>query len=171
MDPWTQIRDRIWYYLEEGPASSAVTAEFLAANRYKYDRELEANPPVAVSQPILIIDQSGGQLDLNYSPRYLLAKEEYHITVWSASLVLANTNDLRLKVLGAVESGLPDLGLDSVLDVRLRTGRMTLVPDKIERDADGRLMQWRHDLYQSRQRAVLLTLAVTFLIDRSDLSD
>ncbi len=61
------------------------------------------------------------------------------------------------------------MGLNNVLDIKLRSGRVTLSPDKIERDADGRLMQWRHDLQKFRKRAVLLELVVTFLIDRGTL--
>jgi len=153
MDPWTEILNKIWYYLEQGPESSAVTAAFPAANRYKYGSDLlEATPPQNVSQPVLIVDQ------------------QYQITVWSATLELANVNDLGLKVLAAIDPGLPDLGLDNVMDVKFLTSRMTLALDKIERDADGRLLPWRHDFRKARQRAVLLELIVTFLIDRSNLS-
>ena len=172
MNPWTQILDRIWYYLEEGPQASAVTAAFPSANRYKYGADqLEPPVPENVTSPMLIVDQTGGQLELNYSPKYLLAKEEYQIAVWADTLELAAVNDLRLKVLAAIDSGLPDFAIETVLDVKLRTGRITLALDKIERDADGRLMQWRHDMRKSRQRAVLLELIVTFLIDRDDLSE
>jgi len=69
---------------------------------------------------------------------------------------------------GAVDAA--DLGLARVLEVRMRTGRLTLALDKVEQDADGRLMQWRNDLRRSRQRAVLLELTVTFLIGRDELS-
>lgn len=170
MNPWTEILNRLWYYLEEGPRSSQVTDVFPPANRYKYgSNELEALPPENAAEPVLIVDQTGGQLNMDYSPRYMQANEQYQITVWSGSLELANANDLRLAVLAAIESGLPDLGLDSVLDVKLRTGRMTLTLDKVERDADGRLMQWRNDLRRARRRAVLIELMVTFLIDRDDL--
>lgn len=171
MNPWTQILNQIWYYLEQGAASAAVTAEFPVANRYKYGAEaFEGLPPENVTQPVLIVDQTGGQLEMNYSPKYLRAKEEYQITIWSATLELAKVNTSRLNVLAAIEAGLPDLGVDGVLDIQLRTGRLTLTLDKIERDADGRLMQWRNDLRKSRSRAVLLELIVTFLIDRDSLT-
>jgi len=170
MNQWTNILNRIWYYLEDGPQSSAITEMFPPANRYRYDSsQLEALPPENINQPILIVDQTGGQIELDYSPAYIKATEEYQITVWSDSLELEKINDLRQRILRAINSGLPDLGLDNVLDVKLRTGRVTLSLDKIERDADGRLMQWRRELHKSRQRAVLLELIVTFLIDRSDL--
>jgi len=170
MNPWTQVLDRIWYYLEQGPKSSSVVAEFPVGNRCKYGPEqMDALPPENTTEPVLIVDQTGGQLDLNYSPRYLLAREEYQVTIWSDSLELAKVNDLRLDVLAAIEVGLPNLGLADILDVKLRTGRITLALDKVERDADGRLMQWRRDLRRSRQRAVLLELVITFLIDRENL--
>lgn len=171
MNPWTQILDRIWYYLEQGPASAAVLTAFPAANRYKYgSSQLDALAPQNVAQPVLIVDQTGGKLDLNYSPQYVWAREEYQIAIWSDSLELAKINELRLLVLAAIEVGLPDLGVNTVLDVTLRTGIVTLNLDKIERDADGRLMQWRNDFRKSRQRAGLLELLVTFLIDRDALS-
>jgi len=170
MNIWTQIQDRIWYYLEEGPKSSAVVAAFPKANRYRYDETArEADPPTSADQPMLSVDQTGGEINLNYSPRYLKLTEHYHITVWTASLSLARINDLRLKVLSALDAGLPDLGLDDVLDVKMNTCRVCLASDKIERDADGRLMPWRRDLQKQRQRAVLLELVVTFLIDRATL--
>ncbi len=170
MNQWTNILNRIWYYLEEGPQSEAITEIFPKANRYKYDSsQVESYPPENENQPVLIVDQTGGHIELDYSPAYIKAQEEYQITVWSAALELETINDLRQRVLRAINSGLPDLGLDNVLDVRIRTGRVTLALDKIERDADGRLMQWRRDLHGIRQRAGLLELIVTFLIDRSDL--
>jgi hypothetical protein len=170
MNIWTQIQDRIWYYLEEGPKSSALVAAFPKANRYRYDETTrEADPPTSAGEPVLIVDQTGGEIDLNYSPRYLKLTEHYHLTVWTASLSLVRINDLRLKVLAAMDAGLPDLGLDDVLDVKMNTGRLCLAPDKIERDADGRLMPWRRDLQKQRQRAVLLELVVTFLMDRDTL--
>ncbi|MFA5864478.1 MAG: hypothetical protein WC975_07295 [Phycisphaerae bacterium] len=170
MNPWTQVLNQIWYYLEQGPKSAAITAAFPAANRYHYgSNEPEALPPTNNAQPVMIVDQTGGQIELDYSPMYLRATEEFQITVWSDTLALAGINDLRLKVLSAIEAGLPDLGLDTVLDVKMRSGRVTLSPDKIERDADGRLMPWRKDLQRTRKRAILLELSVTFLIDRGDL--
>ena len=171
MDPWTQILDRIWYYLEEGPASAAVTQAIPPANRGKYGPDqIEPAVPTNSTQPVLIVDQTGGDLDLNYSPRYLRAREEFQITLWADTLALSQVNDLRLKVLAALEAGLPNLGLDTVLEIKFHTGQMTLALDKVERDADGRLMQWRWDLRKARQRAVLLELNVTFLIDRTSLS-
>ena len=170
MNQWTNILNRIWYYLEEGPQSEAITQVFPKANRYHYGSdEIEAMPPENVNQPVLIVDQTGGHIELDYPPAYIKAQEEYQITVWAASVDLQNINDLRHRVLRAINSGLPDFGLDDVLDVKIRTGRVTLAPDKIERDADGRLMQWRKDLHKIRQRAVLLELLVTFLIERSEL--
>jgi hypothetical protein len=170
MTPWTQIHNRLWYYLEEGPKSAAVVEAFPAANRYRYDdKQFEPDPPTSNAQPVLIVDQTGGEINLDYSPQFLHVTENYHITVWTASLSLALINELRLKVLAAIEAGLPDLGQDYVLDVKVRCGRVCLAPDKIERDADGRLMQWRRDLQKQRQRAVLLDLIVTFLIDRDTL--
>ncbi len=170
MNPWTEILNRIWYYLEEGPKSAPIIAEFPKANRYKYDAsQLEPIPPENVNQSVLIVDQTGGKIDVNYSPLYILAEEEYQIAIWSDSIELAKINDLRLKVLSAIDSALPDLGLDYVLDVKINVGRITLALDKIERDADGRLLQWRKDLRRSRQRSVLLELIVKFLIDRETL--
>ena len=172
MDPWTQVLDRIWYYLEQGANSAGIVAEFPVANRYKYGADqLDALPPANISQSVLIVDQAGGKLDINYSPRYLLAKEEFQIAIWSDSLELAKVNDLRVKVFAAIDAGLPDLGLSNVLDIGFHTGRVTLALDKVEQDADGRLMQWRSDLRKSRQRAVLLEMNVSFLIDRDALSN
>ncbi len=171
MNPWTEVLGRIWYYLEEGAASAAVVAAFPEANRYKYeDDQREPLPPENVAEPVLIVDQTGGQLDMNYSPHYVLASEEFQITVWADTIELSAVNDLRLSVLAAIEAGLPNLGLDTVLAAKIRTGIVTLTLDKIERDADGRLMQWRTDLRKSRQRAVLLEVIVTFLIDRTALT-
>ncbi len=170
MNEWTNVLNRIWYYLEEGPNSTAVTEKFPKANRYRYDASCpEPAVPDNVNDPVLIVDQTGGNIELDYSPAYLKVSEEYQITIWSGGIELERINDLRYRVLKAIHSGLPDLGLDNVLDVRVRTGRVTLALDKIERDADGRLMQWRRDLHRVRQRAVLLELMVTFLIDRDDL--
>lgn len=167
MNPWTQILYQIWYFLEEGPRSGPVTAAFPKANRYRYGPdELEGRPPTNASQPVLIVDQTGGQIDLDYSPRFLRVMEEFQITVWAGSLELPRINDLRLMVLAALEAGMPDLGLTNVTGIKLRGGRVGLAPDKVERDADGRLMQWRKDLQKSRRRTVLLELDVTFLIDR-----
>lgn len=171
MNPWTEILDQIWYYLEQGPNSSAVTSAFPPANRYKYGADqLDAIPPENVSQSVLIVDQMGGRLDMNYSPQFLLATEKFQITVWTATLELAAVNALRLAIVAAMEPGLPDLALSSVLETKFSTGIMTLTPDKIEQDADGRLLQWRNDLRKARQRAVLLQLDVTFLIDRTTLT-
>ncbi len=170
MNPWMEVLNQIWYYLEQGPKSSGVTSEFPAGNRYRYGSDgREAEVPENVTDSVLIVDQTGGELDMDYSSQYMLAREEYQITVWSDTLELAKVNDLRLKVLSAIASGLPDFGIDSVLDIKLRTGRVTLTLDKIERDADGRLMQWRRDIRKSRKRAILLELIVTFLIDRDEL--
>lgn len=170
MNPWSTVYNRIWYYLEHGPKSGPVVAAVPAANRYRYDRkELEPDPPMSAALPILCIDQSGGEIDLDYSPHYLLCREEYQITLWTGSLVLDKVNELRLKILGAIDSGLPDLGLEEVLEVSIRSGRLSPAPDKIERDADGRLMEWRRDIKTTRQRSILLELSVRFLIDRSSL--
>jgi hypothetical protein len=170
MTAWTQIYERIWYYLEQGPKSADITAAFPQANRYRYDEnQFEPDPPSSVTQPVLIVDQTGGDIQLDYSPAFLRVIENYQITVWTASLSLERLNDLRLKVLAAIEAGVPDLGLDNVLDVKIRCARVSLAPDKIERDADGRLMPWRRDLQTRRQRAVLLELIITFLIDRDTL--
>jgi hypothetical protein len=170
MNPWSTILNRIWYYLEQGPKSGPVAAAVPAANRYRYDKsEREPDPPTASNQTILCVDQSGGEIDLDYSPHYLLCKEDYQITLWSGNLVLDKANDLRLKILAAMESGLPDLGLENVLDVAIRSGRLCPSPDKIERDADGRLMEWRRDIKNTRQRSILLELNVRFLIDRDSL--
>ncbi|NLX06201.1 MAG: hypothetical protein GXY33_13770 [Phycisphaerae bacterium] len=171
MNPWTQILDRIWFYLEEGPASAGVTAAFAPANRCRYGvDERDAPVPQNADEAVLIVDQSGGQLDLNHSPAHLRASEDFQIAIWTDTLALGKVNALRLAVAAALEAGLPDLGLARVLEVRMRTGRLTLALDKVEQDADGRLMQWRNDLRRSRQRAVLLELTVTFLIGRDELS-
>jgi hypothetical protein len=170
MDPWTTILTRIWYYLEQGSKSAAVIAAVPAANRYRYDTtELEPDPPISANQVILSVDQSGGKIDMDYSPRYLHCTENFQITLWTGNLKLDFANDLRLKVLAAIDSGLPDLGLDDVLDVAISSGRLCPAPDLVERDADGRLMQWRNDIKNTRQRAVLLELGVKFLIDRDTL--
>jgi hypothetical protein len=170
MNPWSTILNRIWYYLEQGPKSGPVIEAVPAANRYRYDTDREPDPPISANQPILTIDQSGGQIDVDYSPRYLHCLEDFQITLWTGSLSLDYANDLRLKILAAVESGLPDLGLDNVLEVSIRSGRLCPAPDKVERDADGRLMEWRRDILKNtRQRSVLLELRIRFLIDRESL--
>jgi len=171
MDPWTQVLYQIWYYLESGPRSDPIIHAFPAANRYHYGSSpSEPVPPVGAADAVLVVDQSGGSIDLEYSPMYLKAVEDFQITVWSGSMALSRINELRIKVLAALEAGLPDLGLATILDVKLRTGRVSPSLDKAERDADGRLMQWRRDLQKSRQRAVLLELTVTFLISRESLN-
>ncbi len=170
MNPWTQVLTQVWYFLENGPKSSAVTEEFPPANRFHYGTDQrEPKAPLSRREPVLIIDETGGQIDLDYSPMYLRATEEYQIAVWSDSLDLARVNDLRLKVLAALDAGLPDLGLGNVLDVKLRAGRVTLSLDKFEREMDGRPTAMRQETHKSRKRAVLLELVVTFLIDRSSL--
>jgi hypothetical protein len=170
MNPWTQVLGQIWYFLENGPKSGPVTEAFPPGNRYRYGPdELEADPPSNSREPVLIVDQTGGKINLEYSTQYIEVTEEYQITIWSASLALNQINDLRLSVLSAIDSGLPDLGLANVQKVEAKMGRVTAALDKIERDADGRLMQWRHELQRSRKRAVLLELLVTFLIDRNQL--
>jgi hypothetical protein len=169
-NPWQQVLDRLWYYLEEGPRSGPVTAAFPKANRYRYGPdEVEARPPVNSREAILIIDQTGGAIDPEYSPGYIGITEEFQITVWSGSLALARINELRLIVLAALDAGLPTLGLAEVVGIKFHMGRVGLSPDKVERDADGRLMLWRKDLQKSRRRSVLLQVDVTFLIDRSAL--
>jgi len=166
MNPWTQILDKIWYYIEQGPRSAPILEAIPAANRHHYATgEVEPAPPTNALQSVLIVDQTGGRIDLDYSPRYLRATEDFQIALWSDTLRLDTVNDLRLKVLAAIEAGLPDLGLDSVLDVKIGSGRLTLSLDRIEKDADGRLVQGRGDLQKARQRAVLLEMTVSFLID------
>lgn len=170
MDPWSEILDRIWYYLEEGPKSSAIAELIPPANRYRYDKELtEPAIPTSERQSILIVDQTGGRIDLNYSPLYILAEEDYQISIWTAGMSLRTINDLRFRVLAAIVPALPDLGLEFVLDTKLNVGRIVASLDKIERDADGRLMTWRDDLRRWRRRSVLLEMRVSFLIDRSSL--
>jgi len=165
-NPWDQVLQQIAYYLREGPNSSALTALVPAANFFTYDSDhLDAMPPVSSSQPVLVIDQGGGQIDPTYSSNRILVCEEYELAVWSDSLNLSRLNALRHAVLAALMAGYPTLGLDFVASVSLRSTRVTLSLDKVEHDADGRLMQWRNDLRKNRQRAALLGLTVRFWID------
>jgi hypothetical protein len=168
MNPWTQVLTQIWYLLENGPKSGPLTTEFPVANRCRYGTG-QNEPPIPINsrQPVLIVDQTGGQIDLDYSPVYIRVTEEFQITVWTESMDLAKLNELRLKVLAAIDTGLPDLGLPTVLDVKLRSGMVTSFPDKVERHAEGRPMARSADVQKFRKRAVLLELTVVFLIDRA----
>lgn len=171
MNPWTEILNGVWAALREGPMSAALVEAIPEANCYRYmDERSEPVPPVGGS-PVLVIDQTGGSIDLNYSPRYVQAVEELQVTVWTPSLRLDVVNALRLKVLAALDAAMPDFGVEAILDVTMKTGRMTLTADRIERDADGRLMQWRNDLRKTRQRAVLAELLISFVIDRETMAD
>jgi len=171
MNPWTKVLNQIWYYLESGPKSEPVRTAFPPANRFRYGPDAhEPKIPFNSRQPVLIVDQAGGKIDLDYSPMYLRVTEEYQISIWSDSPDLGKINDLRLKILAAIESGLPDLGLADVLDVKIKAGRVTSGSmDKAELDSTGRSIPFRRELKKYQTRAVLLELSVTFLIARSEL--
>lgn len=167
---WDQVLDRIWYYLREGPNSSAVTGLVAPGNFFRYDSDhMDVSAPIGSTQPVLVVDQTGGQIDPSYSPNRILLAEQYELAIWSDSLKLATINALRKAVLAALMAGYPDLGLDFVAQLSFRSTRVTLALDKIERDADGRLMRWRKDLRRNRQRAALMGLTVRFWMDREQL--
>lgn len=170
MDEWTQILQRLWWYLEHGPQSSPITSAIAVGNRYKFDLDdRDVSTPANVMQPVLIVDQLGGVIDSGYTTANVLITEQFELALWTDTLQLSTVNDLRRKALAALMCGYPDMGLSFVEDVSFRSGTMTMALDKRELDADNRLLRFRRDLRTSRRRAALLEIAVRFTIDKHDL--